>query len=105
MDIHATDSNYITGEEKQGPKTPNTESMKDQAAPHKIGQKIHCGSKISNSRVAGIESPQESTASEQEWKAGRREWMIIIVLAIVSLMVALDATILVPVLPVSAFDP
>lgn len=31
--------------------------------------------------------------------------MIIIVLAIVSLMVALDATILVPVLPVSAFDP
>ena len=77
MDIHATDSNSITGEEKQGPKTPNAENMKDQAAP----------------------------PSEQEWKAGRREWMIIIVLAIVSLMVALDATILVPVLPVSAFDP
>lgn len=39
--------------------------------------------------------------SEQAWKAGREEHMIITVLAIVSLMVALDATILVPVLPVS----
>ena len=37
----------------------------------------------------------------EDWKAGRSEWMIIIVMAVVSLMVALDATILVPVLPVS----
>lgn len=43
----------------------------------------------------------ETIPVEQAWKAGRKEWMIIIVLAIVSLMVALDATILVPVLPVS----
>ena len=42
-----------------------------------------------------------SRLSDTEWKAGRDEWMIIIVIAIVSLMVALDATILVPVLPVS----
>ena len=38
------------------------------------------------------------------WKAGRSQWLIIIVIAIVSLMVALDATILVPVLPVSHTD-
>ena len=37
---------------------------------------------------------------DREWKAGKEEWMIILVIAIVSLMVALDATILVPVLPV-----
>lgn len=39
-----------------------------------------------------------------EWKAGREEWLIIAVIAIVSLMVALDATILVPVLPAIASD-
>lgn len=37
---------------------------------------------------------------DREWKAGKEEWLIILVIAIVSLMVALDATILVPVLPV-----
>ena len=34
------------------------------------------------------------------WKVSKHEWTIIIVIAIVSLMVALDATILVTVLPV-----
>ena len=48
-------------------------------------------------------SVKEPNTSGEDWKAGRAEWMIIIVIAIVSLMVALDATILVPVLPVSAF--
>lgn len=47
-------------------------------------------------------SGEEPKSSGEDWKAGRAEWMIIIVIAIVSLMVALDATILVPVLPVSA---
>ena len=42
------------------------------------------------------------TTPDLEWKAGKEEWMIILVIAIVSLMVALDATILVPVLPVGA---
>lgn len=35
-----------------------------------------------------------------EWEAGKGEWLIILVLAIVSLMVAIDATILVTALPV-----
>ena len=41
---------------------------------------------------------------DREWKAGKEEWMIILVIAFVRLMVALDATILVPALPVGAFD-
>ena len=39
-----------------------------------------------------------------EWKAGRREWLVMITLMIVSLMTALDASILVPVLPVGVSD-
>lgn len=35
------------------------------------------------------------------WKPGKQEWRIILCLCIVSLIVALDATILVPALPVS----
>ncbi|KAL8721430.1 MAG: hypothetical protein Q9225_001905 [Loekoesia sp. 1 TL-2023] len=50
-------------------------------------------------KSAGPGPQQEPTDLAPEWRAGRKEWMIIIVLAIVSLMVALDATILVPVLP------
>lgn len=46
-------------------------------------------------------SKDGGSAEPPLWKAGRKEWMVIIVLAIVSLMVALDAIILVPVLPVS----
>lgn len=52
-----------------------------------------------------MQPQQESTASDQEWKAERNEWMIIIVLAMVKLMVDLDATILVPAFPVSVLDP
>jgi hypothetical protein len=37
----------------------------------------------------------------EEWKPERKEWIIMISLSIISLMVALDATILVTVLPVS----
>ena len=43
-----------------------------------------------------------SMALIPQWKAGKGEWMIIIVMAIVSLMVAIDATILVPALPVGS---
>ncbi|KAL8836760.1 MAG: hypothetical protein Q9170_002789 [Blastenia crenularia] len=62
------------------------------------------GSMLSNaadsSTQSAVSGPQEKVKdSDQGWKAGKKEWMIIIVLAIVSLMVALDATILVPVLP------
>ena len=47
------------------------------------------------------ENLEDSTVPEPEWKAGKDIWLVIIVIAVVSLMVALDATILVPVLPVS----
>jgi len=40
------------------------------------------------------------TTPEIEWKAGKQEWLIVICLATVSLMVALDATIIVTPLPV-----
>ena len=39
-----------------------------------------------------------------KWKPAREELLILACLAIVSLVVALDATILVPVLPVSLYD-
>lgn len=41
-----------------------------------------------------------ATVSQDEWKAGKQEWLIVVCLGIVSLMVALDATIVVPALPV-----
>lgn len=46
----------------------------------------------------------DSAEPDLDWKAGKEEWAIIIVLAVVSLMVALDATILVTALPVSGND-
>ena len=39
-----------------------------------------------------------------KWKPQKQEWMVMITLAIISVMVALDATILVPVLPTLAVD-
>jgi hypothetical protein len=39
---------------------------------------------------------------EVEWKPGKQEWAVMLTLALISLMVALDATILVSVLPVSS---
>jgi hypothetical protein len=39
-----------------------------------------------------------------DWKPQRQEWMVIITLATISLVVALDATILVTVLPTLAVD-
>lgn len=57
---------------------------------------------------AGHQQPQISTvAGEDEedflnWKPGREELIILACLAIVSLVVALDGTVLVPVLPVGS---
>ncbi|KAI4114346.1 MAG: hypothetical protein LQ345_004852 [Seirophora villosa] len=57
------------------------------------------GKKGSDILLAASKLSGKTIPVEQAWKAGRKEWMIIIVLAIVSLMVALNATVLVPVLP------
>lgn len=42
-----------------------------------------------------------ATLIQDDWKAGKQEWLIVICLGVVCLMVALDATIVVPALPVS----
>ena len=62
------------------------------------------GTDIAGVKPADHERGQGPSPSTLNWRAGRDEWMVVIVLAIVSVMVALDATILVPVLPVSGPD-
>lgn len=42
------------------------------------------------------------TPEVDDWKPGPKEYALMITLSVISLMVALDATILVPVLPVSS---
>lgn len=46
----------------------------------------------------------EKLAKLAEWRPRRQEWLVMLTLATISLMVALDATILVPVLPTLALD-
>lgn len=41
-----------------------------------------------------------TTESLEEWKPQLEEWLVMITLALISLMAALDATILVPLIPV-----
>lgn len=43
---------------------------------------------------------EKGLAPEPEWKPGKQEYAVMLTLAVISLMVALDATILVSVLPV-----
>ena len=69
------------------------------AGSHEAVQYKPHGSQTTSANV-GPQDPVQDSSSE--WKAGRGEWMIIAVLAIVYMMVALDATILVPVLTVRA---
>jgi hypothetical protein len=52
-----------------------------------------------NSDVEAMD--QEKASSQENWTPTKREWAIMISLAFISMMVALDATILVTVLPVS----
>ncbi len=55
------------------------------------------------SETTSPQRPDPATATpDREWKAGKEEWMIILVITTISLMVALDATILVSALPVGA---
>jgi hypothetical protein len=50
---------------------------------------------------------EQGLLPEPEWKPGKKEYAVMLTLALISLMVALDATILVSVLPVSgqSLDP
>ena len=54
---------------------------------------------VTDAEVAG-----EKEEKTPQWKPRRHEWMVMITLATISLMVALDATILVPVLPTLSLD-
>jgi hypothetical protein len=45
-------------------------------------------------------SLEKGEKAEVEWKPGKQEYAVMLTLAVISLMVALDATILVSVLPV-----
>ncbi|TAQ90889.1 hypothetical protein B7494_g785 [Chlorociboria aeruginascens] len=57
--------------------------------------------------VSDLESARVLRAAgepDREWKAGKREWLIIIVLVIISLLASIDATILVSVLPKLALE-
>ena len=47
-----------------------------------------------------VEVEKAAPAPAPAWQPNRQEWTVMATIAIVSLMVALDATILVPVLPV-----
>lgn len=95
MDSHVVYSSSNTAEETPRPEATKVETTHDQIISPKVTQK-RAGQKPQQ------EPEQELLASKEEWKVGRNEWLIVIVLAIVSLMVALDATILVTALPVRA---
>lgn len=47
-----------------------------------------------------LEGQHCSMQNGSDWKPGKQEYAVIFTISVVSLMVALDATILVPVLPV-----
>lgn len=53
--------------------------------------------------LTSLDGPQLERGEKEEvdWKPGKQEYAVMLTLAIISLMVALDATILVSVLPVS----
>jgi hypothetical protein len=50
-------------------------------------------------------SATEDVSYQEDWQAGRAEVLAIVSLATISLVVALDSTIIVPVLPVSYRQP
>lgn len=59
------------------------------------------GQDLPHSIAGPTVDPEKDATPEAPWKPGRGEWLIMITLGISSLTVALDSSILVPVLPVS----
>ena len=78
----------------------------NEASSLNVKEDVVPGSTTDNaSKPITLQDPDPAiTTPDLEWKAGKEEWMIVLVIAIVSLMVALDATILVTVLPVGASE-
>ena len=67
-------------------------------------EKAPNGNREHNNPAISLDGPNQVLTEDlrPEWKAGKGEWLIILVLAVVSLMVAIDATILVTALPVGS---
>lgn len=78
---------------------------KENSKLHTEDDKVPSSEIDDSKKVITLQNADSVTAApDLEWKAGKEEWMIILVIAVVSLMVALDATILVSVLPVGGFE-
>lgn len=73
-------ANHQPGTPPAEPKPDNRDSMK--------------------SAMSDLEAAKEKYSTEEPWKPTTKEWLILATLATSSLIVALDAVILVPVLPV-----
>lgn len=96
---------HVSNKENEQPDAITAESTEEQLCSREVSLKKSCAdTQGASTQLASQNLQQKRAGSDQGWKAGKKEWMIIIVLAIVSLMSALDATILVPVLPVSALE-
>lgn len=96
------------------------EAIKDRNEKHDsfLTQQMTSGSFSENmvtsvSSVVTQETPHSKDATDleslekviEEWKPHKKEWFIMISMSVIALMVALDATILVTVLPVSQHMP
>ena len=100
MDPHTGNSSSTAIADSETQSTPSGKD-KDEQTVLNAGVEHRLSAKIEISTFQGSQNSQEDSIPQGEWKAGKSEWMIIIVIAIVSLMVALDATVVVPILPVS----
>lgn len=91
------DGEDATSSEREKPAYPDREkspSFKEEK-PMSSGPKM---SSASNHVITDVDFPT-TEEDELEWKLGRQELLVMISLMLVSLIAALDATILVPVLP------
>ena len=100
MDSHTGNSSSTAIADSETQSTPSGKDTDEQTVLN-AGVEHRPSAKIEISTFLGSQDSQQDSIQQGEWKAGKSEWMVIIVIAIVSLMVALDATIVVPILPVS----
>jgi hypothetical protein len=93
--------------------TATGQSFANRTPPESLRSNIDIGIDIEkHDRMDIVVTDVEAAAAEEEeekkklseWKPRQQEWLVMITLATISLMVALDATILVPVLPTLAVD-
>ena len=100
MDSHTGNSSSTAIADSETQSTPSGKDTDEQTVLN-AGVDHRPSAKIEISTFLGSQDSQQDSIPQGEWRAGKSEWMIIIVISIVSLIVGLDATILVPILPVS----